>query len=38
MLAFIIIQVYTIFCQKEGVTVELDATVLSQLSDIILII
>lgn len=38
MLAFIIIQVYTIFCQKEGVTVELDATVFSQLSDIILII
>ena len=38
MLAFIIIQVYTIFCQKEGMTVELDATVLSQLSDIILII
>lgn len=38
MLAFIIIQVYTIFCQKEGMTVEVDTTVLSQLSDIILII
>jgi len=38
MLAFIIIQVYTIFCQKEGIAVELDATVLSQLSDTILII
>ena len=38
MLAFIIIQVYTIFCQKEGMTVEVDATVLSQLSDTILII
>ena len=38
MLAFIIMQVYTIFCQKEGMTGELDATVLSQLSDIISII
>ena len=31
-------QVYTIFCQKEGMTGALDATVLSQLSDTILII
>ena len=38
MLAFIIMQVYTIFCQIERMTGALDATVLSQLSDIILII
>ena len=38
MLAFIFIQVYTNFCQKEGMTVLLDATVLLQFSDIILII
>jgi len=38
-LAFIIIQVYTIFCQKEKMPVGIEnTTVLSQLSDIVLII
>lgn len=39
MLEFIIIQVYTIFCQKEKMPVGIEnTTVLSQLSDIVLII